>query len=252
MHSPCNSHLEVTFRLLRFLKQNPRNGIKNDKIDSWELKGFVDADWAKCLISRRSVTGFVVYLGGSILSWKSKKQDTVSRSSTESEYRALGSIACEITWILKVLFDLKIKGLTHVNIFCDSESAIKLVLNPVFHEKTKHFEVDVHFIRDKVSKGILKVEKVRLAYGIIITWRLEVMCQDAVADSRGTNDVQRIMLKGCDSRMQELEHADPIYPWVLTRKYILLSKLFFQLLEIRTDHIDLAILSRVAVLIYVP
>lgn len=118
----------------------------------------MDADWAKCLNTRRSVTGYMVYLGGSLVSWKSKKKDTVSRSSTESKYRALGSIACEITWILKVLFNLGKKGLIPVNIFCDNEYAIKLALNPVFHEKTKHFEVDVHFIREKISKGILKVE----------------------------------------------------------------------------------------------
>ena len=80
-----------------------------------------------------------MYLGGSLVSWKSKKQSTVSRSSTESEYMALGSITCETILILKLLYDLNIKSSLPVDVFCDNEPAIKLALNPVFHEKNKAF-----------------------------------------------------------------------------------------------------------------
>src|SRR4051794_27300133 len=107
-----------------------------------------------------SLSGFSVFLGNSMVSWRSKKQDTVSKSSTESEYRAIGSITCEIMWILKLLFDFGLKGFTPVHVFCDNDSALKLLLNPVFHEKTKHFENDVHFVREKVSKGVIKVLKI--------------------------------------------------------------------------------------------
>lgn len=124
------------------------------------LKSFVDADRAKCLVSRKSVIGYAVFFGDNLVSWKSKKQETVSGSSTESEYRALGVVSCEIMWILKVLFYLGIKNKTPVPIFYDNESAIKLVLNLVFHEKTKHFDVDFHFIRDRVSKGVVEVFKI--------------------------------------------------------------------------------------------
>lgn len=147
MHSLCISHLEVAFTLLRFLKQNPGKGIKISV--SWAVKGFIDADWAKCLKSRRSVTGFVVFLGDSFVLWRSKKQDIVSLSSTESEYRALGLIACEVTWFLEVLLDL----LTLVSILCDNEFVVKLALNLVFYEKTKRFEVDGYLICEKFSKG---------------------------------------------------------------------------------------------------
>ncbi|KAI3750087.1 hypothetical protein L2E82_20712 [Cichorium intybus] len=190
MHSPRKSHLDIAFRLLRFLKQSPGKGIKIQKIDCLDLKGYVDADWAKCLSTRRSVTGYMVYLGGSLVSWRSKKQDTVSRSSTESEYRALGSVACEITWILKVLFDLGKKELIPVNIFCDNESAIKLALNTVFHEKTKHFELDVHFIREKVSKGILKIEKIQSEHHIadILTKALPFPQHDYLCQQMGLID----------------------------------------------------------------
>ncbi|XP_052621017.1 secreted RxLR effector protein 161-like [Lactuca sativa] len=160
MHKPYKSHVNIALRLLRYLKDCPGKGIHITKTDSLSLIGSVDADWAKCLFSRRSVTGYLVYFAGSLVSWKSKKQSTVSRSSTESEYKALGSVTCEIIWILKLLYDLGITGLNPVNIFCDNESAIKLVLNPVFHERSKHFEVDLHFVREKVENGIIKVNKI--------------------------------------------------------------------------------------------
>lgn len=165
MHSPRKSHFNVAVRLLRYLKLNPGRGFSITK-GNLVLKGFVDADWAKCLMSRKSVTGYVIFLGHTIVSWKSKKQDTVSRSSTESEYRALGVVSCEIMWILKLLFDVGLKDLTPISIFCDNESYIKLVHNPVFHEKTKHFDVDTHFIRDRVSKGIVEIHKVSSEYNL--------------------------------------------------------------------------------------
>nr|KAJ0195950.1 hypothetical protein LSAT_V11C700347840 [Lactuca sativa] len=143
----------VTVKVLKRLSRE-RNSYNKKFI------GFVDADWAKCLFSRRSVTGYLVYFAGSLVSWKRKKQSTVSRSSTESEYRALGSVTCEIVWILKLLCDLGITGLNPIKIFCDNESAIKLVLNPVFNERSKHFEVDLHFVREMVENGVIKVNKV--------------------------------------------------------------------------------------------
>ena len=150
MHKPYKSHDNIFIILWRYLKNSPGMGIHITSYNSLDLIGFVDADWAKCLFSRRSVTGYLVYLGGSLVSWKSKKQSTISCSSTKSEYRALRSITCELIWILKLLHDLGIKTNLPVDIFCDNESAIKLALNPIFHEKTKHFEIDLHFVREKL------------------------------------------------------------------------------------------------------
>nr|KAJ0208562.1 hypothetical protein LSAT_V11C500275050 [Lactuca sativa] len=98
------------------------------------------------MITRRSVT--------------ITKQSTISRSSIESEYKALGSITCEIIWILKIMFELEIKNLTLVSIFYDNDTTIKLALNPVFHERTKYFETDFHFVREKISNGLLKMVKI--------------------------------------------------------------------------------------------
>jgi len=160
MHSPRNSHFKLAMRVLRYLKGSPGLGILIPKGNELRLSGWSDADWAKCLDSRRSVTGYAVFLGNSLVSWKSKKQDTVSKSSTEAEYRALSSLNCEILWIIKLLRDLKVKVTLPVELFCDNRSAVLICSNPVLHERTKHIDIDVHLVRDKVSEGVVKVIQV--------------------------------------------------------------------------------------------
>ena len=96
-------------------------------------------------------------IGQSRVSWKSKKQSTVSKSSFEDEYRALSSAASEITWLIQLLQDLGVDNLRPVILHCDNMSAIHIAKNPVFHERTKHIEVDCHFTRDKVLEGLLQL-----------------------------------------------------------------------------------------------
>ncbi|KAK1420482.1 hypothetical protein QVD17_22111 [Tagetes erecta] len=160
MHNPLDSHLKTALRLLRYLKGSPGKGILFKKSDNFELRGYSDSDWGRCLATRRCVTGFCVYLGDSLVSWKSKKQATVSRSSAEAEYRALASLSCEIIWLIKILADIGVKQKFPVNMFCDSRAAILIAANPVYHERTKHFDTDLMFVREKVCAGILKVVKI--------------------------------------------------------------------------------------------
>ncbi|GKC17398.1 hypothetical protein Tco_1014180, partial [Tanacetum coccineum] len=89
------------------------------------------ADWAKCLISRKSVSGFYVYLCGNLISWKSKKQTTLLSSSAEVEYRCMASTTCEVVWLVNMLKDLKGEGLLLVPLYCDSTSAIQIAANLV-------------------------------------------------------------------------------------------------------------------------
>ncbi|TQD89632.1 hypothetical protein C1H46_024767 [Malus baccata] len=98
-----------------------------------------------------STTGLVVFLGNNPISWSSKKQQTVSRSSTEAEYKALSSTAAELDWIQQILHFLQIKLQDTPVLFCDNMSAIALSFNPVQHQRTKHIEVDVHFVRERVA-----------------------------------------------------------------------------------------------------
>jgi len=99
----------------------------------------------------------LVLLGSSPLSWKSKKQSTVSRSSSEAEYRAMAQAASEITWLVRLLEELGVSKLTPVQLNCDNQSALHIARNLVFHERTKHIEIDCHFTRDKVLEGLLQL-----------------------------------------------------------------------------------------------
>ncbi|CAN1346939.1 Retrovirus-related Pol polyprotein from transposon TNT 1-94 [Linum perenne] len=155
--SPTTIHDQATHRLLRYLKGSPAHGLHFSRTSSLRISAFSDSDWAGCPDSRRSVTGFCTFLGDSLISWKSKKQPTVSRSSAEAEYRALASTASELQWLHGLLSHFPIQFPQPYALYCDSLSAVKMTENPVQHERTKHIELDCHFIREKVLDGLIKV-----------------------------------------------------------------------------------------------
>ncbi|KAJ0925089.1 putative RNA-directed DNA polymerase [Helianthus annuus] len=160
MHKPLTVHLRIALRLLRYLKLSPGKGLVFKKSDSFDLTCFADSDWAKCLDTRKSVTGYCIFLGNNLVSWKSKKQSTVSRSTGEAEYRAMCSATCELVWIVNVLSELGVQCKIPIPVFCDSSAAMSIAANPVFHERTKHFEIDLYFLREKVSNGFIVTNKV--------------------------------------------------------------------------------------------
>ena len=94
-------------------------------------------------------------MGASLISWRAKKQQTVSRSSSEAEYRALSTTACELQWLLYLLHDLHITCTRAPALYCDNQSALHIAANPMFHERTKHLEIDCHFVRNKIQEGVL-------------------------------------------------------------------------------------------------
>jgi hypothetical protein len=152
---PLVPHYNAAMHILKYLKSDPAKGIFLSASSSLKISAFADSDWATCPETRKSITGFCVLLGSSLISWKSKKQNTVSRSSTEAEYRALASLTCEIQWLQYIFQDFKIIFTNPASVFCDSRSAIYLAHNPTFHERSKHIELDCHVIREKIQSKLI-------------------------------------------------------------------------------------------------
>jgi Reverse transcriptase (RNA-dependent DNA polymerase) len=151
MQRPTKHHMELVDQILRYLKGAPGRGILMKKNGHVDIRAYSDADWAGNPTDRRSTSGYCTFVGGNLVTWKSKKQAVVARSSAEAEYRAMAAITSEIVWLRLLLkelgFDMSGKP---TKLFCDNQAAIHIASNPVFHERTKHIEVACHFVREKL------------------------------------------------------------------------------------------------------
>ncbi|CAA7032723.1 unnamed protein product [Microthlaspi erraticum] len=154
--APKKSHLQAAYKVLHYLKGTIGLGLFYSAESNLLLKGFTDDDWNSCADLRRSTSGFYMFLGNSLISWKSKKQQTASHSSAESEYRAMEIAVREISWLVKLLNEFQVFQPHPVAFCCDSTAAIHIANNSVFHERTKHVENDNHIVRDRIESGLIK------------------------------------------------------------------------------------------------
>lgn len=157
MHDPREHHFTALKRFLRYIKGTVSQGLQLQKSSITDLVAYSDADWDGCPNTRCSTSGYCVFLGDSLISWSSKLQHTTSRSSAEAEYRGVANAVAETTWLRDLLFELDCPLSKATLVYYDNISVVYLASNSVKHQRTKHVEIDIHFVHEKVSLGQVRV-----------------------------------------------------------------------------------------------
>lgn len=160
MHAPSEKHMQGIFRILRYLNSSPGRGLFFGKHQDHNVSGFTDADWAGDRSDGKSTSGYFTFVGGNLVTWRSKKQKVVSKSSAEAEFRGMVHGTCELLWIKRILRDLGVSLRAPMKLYCDNESAVKIANNPVQHDRTKHVEIDRHFIKDHLERKTVELPHV--------------------------------------------------------------------------------------------
>nr|GEY48519.1 ribonuclease H-like domain-containing protein [Tanacetum cinerariifolium] len=153
MHDPRDPHFHALKRILRYVPGTIDHGLQLHVSSTSQLTAFTDADWAGCPVTRRSASRYYVFLGDNILSWSAKRQVTLSRSSVEVEYHDIANVVAEAAWIRNLFLELHAPLTTDTLVYYDNVSAVYLSTNLVQHQRTKHIEIDIHFVRDYVASG---------------------------------------------------------------------------------------------------
>lgn len=160
MHCPSSLYWVAVKRVLCYLKGTAEHGLLIRSQSPLNLYAFADADWASDPDDWTSTSAYVVFFGATPISWSSKKQKMVARSSTEAEYRVIASTAAELNWVTNILVELHIAPSPAPIIYCNNIGVTYLCVNPVFHSRMKQIVIDFHFIHDQVANGRLWVSHV--------------------------------------------------------------------------------------------
>lgn len=163
MHNPTKHHMGAAKRILRYISGTTEYGMWYDRKSTGNLSGYSDSDWAGCYEDMKSTSGYLFCLGLSPVSWKSKKQPTVALSSTEAEYVAVCTAACQGVWLSRILKDVGKQQEGSVVIKCDNKSTIAMCKNPMYHGRSKHIDIKLHFIRELVTNNTIELEYVPTA-----------------------------------------------------------------------------------------
>ena len=149
--------MEAIYRILRYLKSAPGRGLLFSEKEVQDIKGYTDSDWVGNQTDRRSTSGYFTFVEGNLVTWRSKKQKVVARSSAEAEYRGMAHGVCELLWVKQVLQDLGIDYGTSMELHYDNKAVIEIAHNLVQHDRTKHVEVDIHFIKENLDGKIIQL-----------------------------------------------------------------------------------------------
>lgn len=166
MNAPTVHHMEAVFQILRYLKKNPGSGLFFQKTKNREVEVYTDADWGGSSIDGRSTTGYCTFVWGNLVTWRSKKQTVVAKSSAEAEFRAMCQGICEGIWLGRMLKELKVARNNKMTLFCDNKAAIEIAKNLVHHDRTKHVEIDRHFIKEKLDTKMVELTHVPSSFQI--------------------------------------------------------------------------------------
>ncbi|XP_021744867.1 uncharacterized protein LOC110710833 [Chenopodium quinoa] len=166
MHDPRVAHMAALKRVIRYIQGTLDYGLHLYPSSFSSLVSYTDVDWGGCPDTRRSTSGYCVFLGDNLVSWSSKRQPTLSTSSAEAEYRGVENVVSESCWLRNLLLELHCPIKKATLVYCDNVSAIYLSGNPVKYQRTKHIELDIHFVREKVAQGQVRVLHVPSRYQI--------------------------------------------------------------------------------------
>jgi len=189
MHCPSKDHMDAVVRILRYLKSAPGKGIMFSKNDHLDVEGYTDADWAGNLADRKSTSGYFTFVGGNLVTWRSKKQKVVALSSAEAEFRGMAKGLCELLWLRRLLSEIGFAPNSEMNLYCDNKAAIEISQNPIQHDRTKHIEIDRHFIKQNLEEKVIRFPFVRSED------QLEDMLTKAVSNKNFHSSLDKLGIK---------------------------------------------------------
>ena len=156
MHNPSEDHMGAVIRILRYLKSSPGKGLLFSKNTHLNIEGYIDADWAGNILDRKSTSGYFTFVGVNLDTWRSKEQKVAVLSSTEAEFRGMAKGLYDLLWLINLLTEVGFPPCSAMNLFCENKAAIDISHNPIQHDRTKHVEVDRHFIKENLEEKIIQ------------------------------------------------------------------------------------------------
>lgn len=157
MHDPKEQHFHALKHILWYIGDTIDHSLFNHVSPIANLVAYSDTVWGGCPASHRSTSGHYVFLGDNLISWSSKRKRVVSRSSAEAEYRGVANVVAETSWICNLLCELCCPTNSTTIVYCDNVSVLYMSANPAQHQRTKHIDIDIHFVRDQVARGQIRV-----------------------------------------------------------------------------------------------